>query len=273
MNVAASPSSSPSEPKVPAVTKAVAIIRHINLTGAGGASLNGIAIALRITKSHCFNILKELVREGWLVHDEVHRAYTLSPRMLSDISSIFSPPKMSTIIHAELEKLAKTTGIPCALTRAERDGSFVTVARSEASEELIYSAPIGFRFPPDAPAQMRVRLAWMSRQERESELARWEPKPYTPTTIVDKDRLRAEIEATAARGYAISRAEYTPGVMSLAVPIFDPFGNVQMILQSPGLAAQVAADEAKIAVELLAAAARINAVLGNPPNKEPGKAS
>ena len=123
------------------------------------------------------------------------------------------------------------------------------------------------------PRRCESRLAWMSREERESELARWEPKPYTPTTIVDKDELRAEIEATVARGYAISRAEYTPGVMSLAVPIFDPFGNVQMILQSPGLAAQVAVDEAKIAAELLAAAARINAVLGNPPNEEPAKAS
>ena len=208
------PESVNSESKVPAVVKAIAIVRHIDRSDSSGASLHDISISLGITKSHCFNILQALTREGWLVQDETRRTYALSPRMLSDISSIFNRPPPTTIIHAELEKLAKLTRIPCALTRVESDGSFVTIARSEATEELMFSAPVGFRFPSDAPAQMRVRLAWMNGDQREMELANWEPKTYTPTTIVDKGALRAEIDATAARGYAISRAEYTPGVMT-----------------------------------------------------------
>ncbi len=261
------PASENSESKVPAVVKAIAIVRHIDRSDSSGESLQDISISLGITKSHCFNILQALTHEGWLVQDETRRTYALSPRMLSDISSIFSRPPPTTIIHAELEKLAKLTRVHCALTRVERDGSFVTIARSEATEELMFSAPVGFRFPSDAPAQMRVRLAWMSADQLEAELANWEPKTYTPTTIVDKGELRAEIEATAARGYAISRAEYTSGVMTLAAPIFDAFGNVQMVLQSPGLTERVSVDEAKIATKLLATAGRLNAVLGNPPNE------
>ena len=46
------------EDKVPAVTKAIAIIRHINESGSGGLSLIDISVSLGITKSHCFNILK-----------------------------------------------------------------------------------------------------------------------------------------------------------------------------------------------------------------------
>jgi DNA-binding IclR family transcriptional regulator len=255
------------EDKVPAVTKAIAIVRHINQAGSGGVSLMDISISLGVTKSHCYNILKGLTRAGWLVHDDARRTYMLSARMLSDISSIFSRRALSTVIHEELDKLSTATGIPCVLTRVERDGSFVAIDRSEAAGELLFTAPIGFRFGPDAPAQMRVRLAYLSRDERENELARWTPRAYTLTTIIDKDELRLELEATRARGYGVSRAEFTPEVMTLAAPIFDAFGNVQMILQCPGLATRVIVEESNIAAKLLAAAARLNAMLGNAPGE------
>jgi DNA-binding IclR family transcriptional regulator len=254
--------------KVPAVAKAIAIVRHINEAGSRGASLIDISVSLGITKSHCYNILKGLTRAGWLVHDDARRTYVLSTRMLSDISSIFNRRALSTAIHEELGKLSAATGIPCVLTRVERDGSFIAIDRSEAAGELLFTPPIGFRFGPDAPAQMRVRLAYLDVAHREGELARWIPVAYTPTTIIDRDQLRTEIEATRVRGYGISRAEHTFGVMTLAAPIFDAFGNVQMILQCPGLAARVVAEERDIATKLLATTARLNALLGNPSETE-----
>jgi hypothetical protein len=42
-----------------------------------------------------------------------------------------------------------------------------------------------------------------------------------------------EINATRQRGYAISQAEFSFGVMTLAAPIFDGFGNVQMSCSVP----------------------------------------
>ena len=137
-------------------------------------------------------------------------------------------------------KLSRATGTPCVLTRVERDGSFVAIDKAEEAAELIVSVPIGHRFPPDAPAQMRVRLAWMAEDLRKQEMARWRPRAYTKTTIVRKKAAWAEIEATRRRGYSISRAEFSPGVMTLAVPIFDTFGDVQMVLQCPGLIDKVA---------------------------------
>ena len=50
--------------------------------------------------------------------------------------------------------------------------------------------------------------------------------------------------------------------MTLAVPIFDTFGDVQMVLQCPGLIDKVARDEAKLAVEILRAGERLNAIFG-----------
>ena len=58
--------------------------------------------------------------------------------------------------------------------------------------------------------------------------------------------------------------------MTLAVPIFDTFGDVQMVLQSPGMVDRVARDEAKIAAEILRTGERLNGVFGvssDPPPK------
>jgi DNA-binding IclR family transcriptional regulator len=250
---------------VPALTKTIAIIRYLNAAPSIGASLHDIAERLQITKSHCCNILKALMREGWLAYDGTHRSYSLAPRLLADISRLIGGRQMPQIlIHEELIRLSRATGIPCVLSRIEQDGSFVAIDKAEEAAELIVSVPIGHRFPPDAPAQMRVRLAWMPEDLRQKELARWRPRAYTRTTIVRKKAARVEIEATHRRGYAVSRGEFSPGVMTLAASILDSLGNVQMALQCPGLIDKVIRDQSKIATELQRAAERLNALFSAP---------
>ena len=71
-----------------------------------------------------------------------------------------------------------------------------------------------------------------------------------------------EIEATRKRGYAISRAELSPGVMTLAAPIFDSIGEVQMVLQCPGLIDKVRHIQAKMTAELMRTAERLSLIHG-----------
>jgi DNA-binding IclR family transcriptional regulator len=245
----------------------MAIVRYLNSAESVGASLHAISGDLSITKSHCYNILKTLEHGGWLSYDAARRTYSLAPGLLLDVSRLIGRQSRSALVHEELVQLSRAVDGPCVLTRIERDGSFVAVDKAEESaSELIISVPIGHRFPPDAPAQMRVRLAWLPGELRKRELAKWQPRAYTETTIVRKDALMVEVESTRRRGYSISRAEFSPGVMTLAAPIFDGMGEVQMVLQCPGLIEKVKVNEAKIAVDLLKTTERLNAVFGAPPN-------
>ena len=56
----AAAAAAPRAPLVPAVAKAVAIVRLLNGRSTAGASLAEVSQALSITRSHCYNILRAL---------------------------------------------------------------------------------------------------------------------------------------------------------------------------------------------------------------------
>ena len=243
---------------VPAVVKVIAIIRHLNAGPSTGRSLSEIASSLGLTKSHCHNLLKTLVSEGWAVFDDGRRRYTLAPSLLADVSHLIGKGNRPLLVHEELVRLSLTAKAPCVLTQVNKDNSFVAIDKAEEAAELLVSVPIGHRFPADAPAQMRIRLAYLDDEDLEREIAAWNPVARTPTTIVDRDKLKREILRTRERGYSISRSEFTPGVMSLAAGILDRQGFVRLIVQCPGLEADIMAREAEIGKELIRSATRIS---------------
>jgi DNA-binding IclR family transcriptional regulator len=251
----------PDRLKVPALSKSINVLRFLNASPKLSASLTEISAALEITKSHCFNILRTFEAEGWVRLDPESRRYHLSARLLTDVSRLLAKPARAESIHDELVRLSIKTRLPCVLTRIEPDGSFIAVDKAEDAAELIVSVPIGHRFPPDAPAQMRVRLAWAMISERKRTLAAWKPVAYTSTTIIDRDQLIREIEITRVRGYAISRAEYSHGVTTLAVPIFGSKGQIALVLQCPGLETDIPLREREIAEPLMEAAELIGTLI------------
>ncbi len=250
--------------KVPALKRGLAVVRYLNAQPRLSAGVSEIARALGLTKSVCFNILRTLQEEGWVDFDAERRKYALSGRLLGDVASLLSRAVRPAEVHAELVRLSAGTRVPCVLTRIEPDGSFIAIDKAEEASELLVSVPIGHRFPPDAPAQMRARLAWSDARTRRAALDRWQPVAHTARTIVDRHALQAEIAATRARGYSISRAEFTAGVMTLAAPVLDAGGKPVFILQCPGVEPDVDAREGEIAPALLAAAARLATILCPP---------
>lgn len=245
---------------VPALNKAIAIVRALNAAPSLGLTLSDLSQSLALTKSHCHNILKTFLAEGWVTFDPDRRRYALAPRLLSDISRLVARQDHSALIHGEIVRLSAAARVPCVVTRVDPDGSFVAIDKAEEAAELLVSVPIGHRFAADAPAQMRARLAFSCAEIRRAFLERWQPVAYTAATITDKAALEAELEATRRRGYAVSREEFSPGVTSFAVPILNARGEVHMIVQCPGLAAAIEPLEATITRELIATGRRIGAI-------------
>jgi DNA-binding IclR family transcriptional regulator len=248
---------------VPAVRKTVAIVRYLNGKAPTGATLREIAGDLTITNSHCHNILRTLIQHHWVGYDAAHRRYRLQPGLCADALSAFSQFDPTVQLRPIVAQLAARLGITCILSQVEPDGTFLVVDKAEGTSGYCVTAPIGHRFPADAPVQSKAVLAWQPEQAILAWLDGWQPVGHTGASITDRATLLAALAATRARGYAVSREEYVVGVTSVGLPIFDRAAHPVMVLQCPGLTEVLAAREQEVAAALQQAITRAHALLGS----------
>lgn len=259
---------------VPAVDKAIAIVRYLNGQTGLEASLHTLSTQLGLTKSHCHNIMKTLLAAGWVSYDERRRVYALASRLLGDVSGLVARQgSTSGLMRDELARLSAQIGTTCVLSRVDADGSFVVVDRADEGRGFRVSVPVGHRFAYDSTAQFRIRLAWSEPALASKLLDGWVPLQRTPTSVMSRERMKDEVSQTRERGFAISRAEYTPGVMTFAAPIFDAFGQISLILVAFGVVEDLEPRQEKVVEELLATCRRMNAFIGTSPLRNTKRSS
>jgi IclR family transcriptional regulator, acetate operon repressor len=79
---------------------------------------------------------------------------------------------------------------------------------------------IGLPIPLPYGAPGKVLCAWLPPTRRDKVLSH-QLSALTPTTVTDPAVLRSELDEVRRRGYALSFAERTPGIRSVAAPLFD----------------------------------------------------
>jgi DNA-binding IclR family transcriptional regulator len=253
---------------VPAVEKTVAIIRYLNVKAPGGATLRETVSELNITTSHCHNILRTLISQNWVGYDAQSRRYRLWSGLCTDALSAFSQFEPAVELRPLVSQFALDTGVTCILTRVEPDGTFVVIDKADASTGFGVTVPVGHRFTADAPVQRKAVLAWQSEAAIAAWLDGWLPVAHTDSSVMTRQRMLSELQATRERGYAVSKEEYVAGVMSIGLPIFDRAANPAMVMQSPALTELLAPREHEIARALQTTVTRGHAMIGSrvPPN-------
>jgi len=262
MRKAEADASGPATGRVPAVEKCLTIIRLLDGAGEAGLGLAAVAGQLGLTKSHCLQILRTLTAQGWAEHDAERQRYALAPALMLDLAVTLRRGDPESVVHDVMARLSQQLGLPCILTRVNRDGSFSCIDKVQQGAELMVSAPIGYRFPPDAPSQMRARLAALPVAEAERVLQAMTLRPHTATTVTDKAEVMRLVTEAKGLGYAIGRGEYLDGIMSIATAVTGAAAT--MILQCTGLTAMMASREVAIGAALRDAAARIPAAWSLP---------
>jgi DNA-binding IclR family transcriptional regulator len=112
----------------------------------------------------------------------------------------------------------------------------------------------------------KVYLAHLSEPEVSRLLALQPLQRYTAHTIVEPDAYRAELAQTRARGLAIVRDEYYPGVTALAAPVWDHRGELvaAIVLGAPTVQVPPARLE-ELSEAVRATAAEVSRRLGHLP--------
>jgi len=194
------------------------------------------------TARRCLLTLQDL---GYVGQNK--RLFFLTPKVLELSAAFLEALDVERIVLPHLTALANETGDAAAFTVLQgRD--IVYLARASARMLMRLEAHVGSRFPAFCTANGRVLLAGRSDAQIDAYLEG--PLPaLTELTVTDPARLKAEILAVRAQGYAVVEDELAYGVVSLSVPLVDATGKVVAALNSSGHSKRI--DKAHMVAERL----------------------
>jgi len=257
----APPGAAPRIRAVPAVTRAVAILRLLGRTPEP-LGVKAIAQSLDLVTSTCLHILRALVVEELVKVDPVTKRYALGMGMLLLARSVLGSASFANLAQPTLDRLARDWEVTAIGVEVGGLDQMIVLALSRSSIPFSLHVDVGSRFPALISATGRLAAAFGGHSWKEIEkrfrTLRWQRPP-------DFEAWRREVELARKRGYSIDRRNYIAGVTLIAVPVLDAGGRLTHTLVAAGMAEQL--DNARcqaLAQVMRADAARIAALLAAP---------
>lgn len=210
--------------KVPAAENTLRILRFL-ATRRGPVTAASIATALELPRSSVYHLLKVMTDQGFVVHLPEERLYGLGITAFELSSAYVRQDPLARLGEPLLRGLVDAVGESAHLAVLHgRDVVYVVEERAPRRPSLV--TDVGVRIPAHLTASGRSMLSGLPPAQvralypdRASFTSRWEG-----TTITGPSRLRAELERTRARGWAVEDGDVTPDFASVAVAAHDHRG-------------------------------------------------
>lgn len=173
----------------------------------------------RATARRCLLTLAEL---GYAAYDG--KFFTVTPKVLRLGTACLATMPLPRIVQPFLDQMSEDIGQSTSVSILD-DIEIVYVARAAQRRVMSIALMPGSRLPAYCTSMGRVLLSSLTVEDRRVLLERSAITARTPMTLTDIDALLAEIEETAARGYAMIDQEVEVGLRSLAVPLRNARGK------------------------------------------------
>ncbi|MCL6598149.1 MAG: IclR family transcriptional regulator [Alicyclobacillus macrosporangiidus] len=186
--------------------------------------ISELSARLGLAKSTVFRLIRTLCEAHLIEQDSATHKYRLG----------LGTFVIGSIAYRKLELRAKAFPLLVDLMNSVRrvvrlgiydQGGVVYLCKLPEDKETARFSSIGKRVACHSTAIGKLLLAY----QHEKEIRRVLQKPlaaYTPRTIVDPERVLAQLSEIRKNGYALTQEEATPGICSVAVPVFNDEGNV-----------------------------------------------
>jgi DNA-binding IclR family transcriptional regulator len=220
---------------VPAVTRAVAILRLLgrNRTPIG---LKAIAQALDLVPSTSLHILRALVVEQLVKVDPLTKQYSLGAGMLPWARAVLENSDFTSLVRPRLDELSQRHGVTAIGVEVPNLDHMIVVALSRAQAPMRIHVDVGSRFPALISATGRCLAAFgehpWSEVEKRFRSLRWHNAPPYETW-------RKEIETVRRQGFSVDRGNYIAGVTIVAVPVLAARGTLSHTIAGVGLGSQL----------------------------------
>lgn len=234
-----------------------------------GLTLTEISRRLGVPKSSTHALLQAMRRRGYLSWDPRTKAFSIGLRVvvLAQASPILH--LLRERARPYLDRLSATLHETVMLGAYESD-SVVCVETVESPDPVRFTVQLGERRPLHCTSLGKLYLASLDDAEVRRLLDVVGLGRQTDQTVTRIEELLEELHEIRRAGYAANRAESIAGVYSFGVPIRAHGGALVAGMSVVGASERMLAKKGEIVAELVAAARRLSADLGGPPDVSRG---
>lgn len=184
------------------------------------AGVSEIASKAGLSKSASFRLLYTLRSKGFVHQSKATDKYRLGYRVFAIGMRVKGQDLLGQQLTPFVEELSKQ----CAETAnvGVLEGANVVHVNTVVSRQALrLDVKTGDREPAHSTALGKILLAHQDWDDVRALLMATKLRRLTPHTITALPKLRAELEASRKRGYALDNEETYPGIRCIAVPIHD----------------------------------------------------
>ena len=207
------------------VKSAMRVLDLFEYLGRWGAEKTHAEIAeqLGIPKSSLTQLLKTLVRRGYLTYVPASKGYELGPAIAELAKRANDGNDLVAIAQPVLSWITAETQESCALNFIKGDKSEV-VACLMSPRRLRYHMGLGDIAPLYATSGGKALLAFLPPEMLQEYLARISFEQITPNTITTREKLEHELSEVRRTGTAHVVEEFTPGIAGVARAVLSASG-------------------------------------------------
>jgi len=204
-------------------------------------SLAKLSSELGMPKSSVHRMLRILCRRGYVKQDEMSHSYALGLRIFELHNDPAQHRRLVFFTRPYLRRLASR--LRQTVNLAVLDPMELRLwVHSETPASYGTKVSTGEGAPLHCAGLGKMLLAGLDLEKRMSVLDRLVLVEKTPRTITDRGKLEAELERTAALGYAFDDEENTLGIRCVAAPIRSAEGLVVAAISITALAPAMGPD-------------------------------
>ncbi len=186
--------------------------------------LSEVAQELGLARSNAHRTLQTLVTCGWVVQNTDTSGYRAGLRLFELGAMVDAAVDLKTVLRPHLVQLAQASAETIHLTVLD-GADIVYLDKFDSPLPVAAYSQVGGRAPAYCVASGKALLAALALDRAALALRLPKLHAHTPNSLVNLDRLQADLERTRARGWAENREEWRLGVCGLGAPVFNARGE------------------------------------------------
>jgi DNA-binding IclR family transcriptional regulator len=243
-----------------AVERALILLRYI-LDKPEGMSIREASRELGYSPATVQKLVAALAAQGFAVQDHRTERYQIGAEAIQLGLAALARTEIRQISRRHLENLSSKTHETVFLAIA-RTHHAIYIDKVVSDQPIRMDAPLGINRPFNCTAVGKVLLADKSAEEIERLAREGAFVPSTRRSIVERDKLMAELDQVRLQAWAQDNEEFISGAGCVAAPVYNHDARVIAAIAVSGPAERIHARLEELVTEVKETAAGISQAMG-----------